>query len=45
MTQDIDTYWNSNKIIGEGEIEGKSSLIRLMLHRSEEDYDNSEAIK
>ncbi len=39
MTQDIDTYWNFNKVIGEGTIEGTHSLISLKLHRSEEKYD------
>jgi hypothetical protein len=35
---EIDTYWNSNLVIGEGEIEGKRSLIRLKLHRSDDKY-------
>jgi hypothetical protein len=30
--------WNSNKVIGEGEVEGKRSLIRLKLHQSDEEY-------
>jgi hypothetical protein len=33
-----DTYWNYNKVIDEGEIQGQCSLIRLKLHRSDETY-------
>jgi hypothetical protein len=44
MTQDIDTYWNSNKVIGEGDIEGKPSLIRLRIHRSTEKYFDGDSL-
>jgi hypothetical protein len=40
----FDTYWNSNKVIGEGEIEGKSSLIRLRVHRSPEQYFDGDSL-
>src|SRR3712207_219284 len=38
MTQDIDTYWNNNIVLGNGIIDGEQSLIRLKLHRSDETY-------
>jgi hypothetical protein len=31
-----DSYWTHNPFIGEGDIQGQNSLIRLHLHRSEE---------
>ena len=31
-----DPYWTHNPVIGEGDIQGHKSLIRLHLHRSEE---------
>ena len=31
-----DSYWTHNLVIGEGDIQGNKSLIRLHLHRSEE---------
>jgi hypothetical protein len=36
--QEIDTYWNYNEVIGEGDIESKPVLIRMRLHRSTEKY-------
>jgi hypothetical protein len=38
MTQlhDTDPYWTQNLVIGEGDVQGQTSLIRLHLHRSEE---------
>jgi hypothetical protein len=36
QTSDFDSYWTHNVIIGEGDIQGHTSLIRLHLHRSEE---------
>jgi hypothetical protein len=33
---DSDPYWTHNLILGEGEVQGQKSLIRLHLHRSEE---------
>jgi hypothetical protein len=36
--QEIDTYWNINKVLGEGDIKGQQFLIRLKLHRSDETY-------
>ena len=35
---ELDDYWNSNKILGDGIIDGERSLIRLKLHRSQERY-------
>jgi hypothetical protein len=37
-TGDIDSYWTHNLVIGEGDIQGHKSLIRLHLHRSEETF-------
>jgi hypothetical protein len=31
-----DPYWTHNPVIGEGDVQGQNSLIRLHLHRSEE---------
>jgi hypothetical protein len=33
---DTDPYWTHNLILGEGEVQGQNSLIRLHLHQSEE---------
>src|SRR3712207_1877864 len=38
MAHDIDTYWNSTIVLGEGKIDGEQALIRLRLHRSDETY-------
>ncbi len=35
---EFDNYWNSNTILGDGMIDGERSLIRLKLHRSDEQY-------
>jgi len=37
-----DPYWQHHVILGDGEIEGKSALIRLRMHRSGERYSNGE---
>jgi hypothetical protein len=42
--QTIDTYWNSNHVIGDGIIGDEKSLIRLKLHRSEERYFHKEEL-
>jgi hypothetical protein len=36
QTTDTDPYWTHNVLLGEGEVEKHTSLIRLHLHRSEE---------
>jgi hypothetical protein len=36
QTADFDSYWTHNLVIGEGDIQGHTSLICLHLHRSEE---------
>jgi hypothetical protein len=36
QTIDTDPYWTHNLVIGEGDIQGHTSLIRLHLHKSEE---------
>jgi hypothetical protein len=36
LTTAPDAYWTRNLVIGEGDIQGNKSLIRLHLHRSEE---------
>jgi hypothetical protein len=41
QTGDTDPYWTHNLILGEGDVEGHKSLIRLHLHRSEETYEYS----
>jgi hypothetical protein len=38
---DTDPYWTNNLILGEGDVEGHKSLIRLHGHRSEETYEHS----
>ena len=37
----VDDYWNSNTILGDGSIDGERSLIHLRMHRSEETYEHS----
>ncbi len=34
----VDTYWTHNTILGEGNIHGEQTLIRLKVHRSDERY-------
>jgi hypothetical protein len=41
QTIDSDPYWTHNFILGEGNVEGHQSLIRLHMHRSEETYEHS----
>jgi hypothetical protein len=41
QTIDSDPYWTHNFILGEGDVEGHQSLIRLHMHRSEETYEHS----
>jgi hypothetical protein len=36
QTTSPDSYWTHNLVIGEGDVQGQNSLIRLHLHRSEE---------
>jgi hypothetical protein len=38
---DTDPYWTNNLILGEGDVEGHKSLIRLHMHRSDETYEYS----
>src|SRR5918992_1722522 len=46
MTQlhDTDSYWTHNPVIGERDVQGQKSLIRLHLHRSEERAYHSESL-
>jgi hypothetical protein len=46
MTQlhDTDPYWTHNPVIGEGDVQGQKSLLRLHLHRSEERAYHSESL-
>jgi hypothetical protein len=39
-----DSYWTHNLVIGEGDIEGHRSLIRLHTHQSEEPYYHHEEL-
>jgi hypothetical protein len=39
-----DTYWTHNLVIGEGDIQGHKSLIRLHLHQSEEPTYHEESL-
>ncbi len=39
-----DSYWTHNFILGEGELQGQKSLIRLHLHRSEETAAHGETL-
>jgi hypothetical protein len=43
-TGDTDPYWTHNLVIGEGNIQGHKSLIRLHLHRSEETFHHAESL-
>jgi hypothetical protein len=36
QTTSPDSYWTHNPVIGEGDVQGQKSLIRLHLHKSEE---------
>src|SRR5918992_3762090 len=38
---DTDPYWTNNLILGEGDVQGHKSLIRLHLHRSEETFEHT----
>jgi hypothetical protein len=38
---DPDPFWTHNLILGEGDIDGHKSLIRLHMHRSEERYEHT----
>jgi len=38
---DTDSYWTHNLILGEGEVQGQKSLIRLHLHRSEGTFEHT----
>ena|SRR5918996_3098936 len=40
-TGDTNVYWTHNLVIGEGEVQGHKSLLRLQMHRSEETYEYS----
>ena len=44
LTHDTDPYWTHNSVIGEGEVQGHKSLIRLHLHRSEETFHHAESL-
>src|ERR671914_3107530 len=46
MTQlhDTDSYWTHNPVIGERDVQGQKSLIRLHLHKSEERAYHSESL-
>src|SRR5918996_6406563 len=44
LTHDTDPYWTHNPVIGEGDIQGHKSLIRLHIHRSEEQAYHAETL-
>jgi hypothetical protein len=44
QTTDTDPYWTHNVLLGEGEVEKHTSLIRLHLHRSEEQAYHEESL-
>jgi hypothetical protein len=41
---DTDPYWTHNLVIGEGDVQGHKSLIRLHLHQSEETFHHAESL-
>src|SRR3712207_466350 len=41
---ELDSYWNTNKVLGDGSIDGERALIRLKLHRSQECYYHKEEL-
>jgi hypothetical protein len=44
QTNAPDSYWTHNPVIGEGDVQGQKSLIRLHLHRSEETAAHRESL-
>jgi hypothetical protein len=44
QTTDTDPYWTHNVLLGEGDVQGQKSLIRLHLHQSEERRYHGEAL-
>ena len=41
---ELDSYWNTNKVLGDGIIDGERALIRLKLHHSQERYFHREEL-
>jgi hypothetical protein len=44
QTTTPDSYWTHTLVIGEGDVQGQKSLIRLHLHQSEEPYYHHEEL-
>jgi hypothetical protein len=42
--RDTDPYWTHNLVLGDGDVQGHKSLIRLHLHRSEEAFHHAESL-
>jgi hypothetical protein len=43
-TNDADSYWTHNITLGEGDVQGNRSLIRLHLHKSEETFHHPKSL-